>query len=272
MAPVMPTPTASDVSHLLPSPPVESAIHRSAHTTCPPEEDRQAASSDETADGSRDMEENGETISNNAHTTSPQQPTPAQNVEAGAADVEETTDSNIKHMDIDEDSMVRDTPSPMSSMEESRDGESRPSHAVAIASSPASTAFPYPQLYSPFSSLTDDHPTLTTYFEGEIIGPKHTFRTPHASWGSSEKTDMQHWARFPAWRPHAQAAKKSFNSSLKNFAAREHIFMRWKEYFLVPDHRVRTISGASFEGFYYICFDQRNGKVSGIYFHAKSEK
>ncbi|KAK5073420.1 hypothetical protein LTR16_009070, partial [Cryomyces antarcticus] len=119
--------------------------------------------------------------------------------------------------------------------------------------------------------LTDDHPTLTTYFEGEIIGPKHTFRTPHASWGSSEKTDMQHWARFPAWRPHAQAAKKSFNSSLKNFAAREHIFMRWKEYFLVPDHRVRTISGASFEGFYYICFDQRNGKVSGIYFHAKSE-
>ncbi|KAK5276164.1 hypothetical protein LTR16_011633, partial [Cryomyces antarcticus] len=109
------------------------------------------------------MEENGETISNNAHTTSPQQPTPAQNVEAGAADVEETTDSNIKHMDIDEDSMVRDTPSPMSSMEESRDGESRPSHAVAIASSPASTAFPYPQLYSPFSS-TRLQPNSTSSF------------------------------------------------------------------------------------------------------------
>lgn len=48
--------------------------------------------------------------------------------------------------------------------------------------------------------------------------------------------------------------------------------MRWKEYFLVPDHRVKSISGASFEGFYYICFDQRKGSVSGIYFHAKSEK
>lgn len=48
--------------------------------------------------------------------------------------------------------------------------------------------------------------------------------------------------------------------------------MRWKEYFLVPDHRVRTISGASFEGFYYICFNQVEGTVSGIYFHAKSEK
>ena len=48
--------------------------------------------------------------------------------------------------------------------------------------------------------------------------------------------------------------------------------MRWKELFLVPDHRVKSISGASFEGFYYICFDQRVGAVSGIYFHARSEK
>lgn len=48
--------------------------------------------------------------------------------------------------------------------------------------------------------------------------------------------------------------------------------MRWKEYFLVPDHRVKTINGASFEGFYYICFNQVTGGIEGIYFHAKSEK
>jgi hypothetical protein len=59
---------------------------------------------------------------------------------------------------------------------------------------------------------------------------------------------------------------------IPNLAQREHVFMRWKERFLVPDHRVRTISGASFEGFYYICFNQVTGTVSGIYFHAKSEK
>lgn len=53
---------------------------------------------------------------------------------------------------------------------------------------------------------------------------------------------------------------------------KEHLFMRWKEYFLVPDHRVRTINGASFEGFYYICFNQISGDIEGIYFHAKSEK
>jgi len=120
--------------------------------------------------------------------------------------------------------------------------------------------------------LTDDHPTLTTFFSGEIIGPKHLFRTSHASWNSSEKIDLQHWARFPAWKPLARAAKASSNFTLKNHLDREHLFMRWKEYFLVPDHRVKSISGASFEGFYYICFDQTVGTVSGIYFHAKSEK
>lgn len=31
--------------------------------------------------------------------------------------------------------------------------------------------------------------------------------------------------------------------------------MRWKERFLVPDHRVRAINGASYAGFYYICIE-----------------
>lgn len=82
---------------------------------------------------------------------------------------------------------------------------------------------------------------------------------------------MLHWEKFPAWRPLAKQAKRS-DFTYRNFAQREHVFMRWKEYFLVPDHRVRTITGASFEGFYYICFNQVEGTVSGIYFHSKSEK
>ncbi|KAE8355560.1 vacuolar import and degradation protein-domain-containing protein [Aspergillus coremiiformis] len=125
--------------------------------------------------------------------------------------------------------------------------------------------------YLRIQGLTEDHPTLTTFFEGEIIGTKHTFKTRNEAWGATEKTDMHHWARFPAWRPLAKQAKRS-DFTYRNFAQREHIFMRWKEYFLVPDHRVRTISGASFEGFYYICFNQVEGTVTGIYFHAKSEK
>lgn len=82
---------------------------------------------------------------------------------------------------------------------------------------------------------------------------------------------MSHWSRFDAWRPLAKQAKQP-DFTYRNFSQREHIFMRWKEHFLVPDHQVRTISGASFEGFYYICFNQVHGTVSGIYFHAKSEK
>ena len=125
--------------------------------------------------------------------------------------------------------------------------------------------------FSANAGLTVDPPTLTTFFEGEIIGTKHTFKTRNEAWGANEVTDMQHWARFPAWRPLAKQVKRP-DFTYRNFAQREHIFMRWKEYFLVPDHRVRNISGASFEGFYYICFNQVRGTVSGTYFHAKSNK
>ncbi|KAJ5224620.1 uncharacterized protein N7469_008123 [Penicillium citrinum] len=125
--------------------------------------------------------------------------------------------------------------------------------------------------YLRIQGLTEDHPTLTTFFEGEMIGTKHSFITRNEEWGANEKTDIHHWSRFPAWRPLAKQAKKT-DFTLRNFAQHEHVFMRWKEYFLVPDHRVRTISGASFEGFYYICFNQIQGSVSGVYFHAKSER
>lgn len=119
--------------------------------------------------------------------------------------------------------------------------------------------------------LTEDHPTLTTYFEGEIIGSKYSFLTQHQDWGSTDKVDLQHWSKFSAFRPYQKQARKG-SLYIPNLAQKENIFMRWKEHFLVPDHRVRTISGASFEGFYYICFNQIQGTVSGIYFHAKSEK
>lgn len=125
--------------------------------------------------------------------------------------------------------------------------------------------------YLRIQGLTEDHPSLTTYFEGELIGTTHTFITKHPDWGATEKIDQSHWERFTAFKPLKHEAKKN-NFTLKGWWNRENIFMRWKEHFLVPDHRVRTITGASFEGFYYICYNQVEGKISGIYFHAKSEK
>ncbi|ORY62371.1 vacuolar import and degradation protein, partial [Pseudomassariella vexata] len=125
--------------------------------------------------------------------------------------------------------------------------------------------------YLKIQGLTEDNPTLTTYFEGEIIGSKYGFTTKHDTWGATEKIDINHWNKFSAFRQYSKQARKG-PVQIHDLANQQNIFMRWKEHFLVPDHRVRTINGASFEGFYYICFNQAKGLVSGIYFHSKSEK
>ncbi|KAG6867012.1 hypothetical protein C0991_003928 [Blastosporella zonata] len=105
--------------------------------------------------------------------------------------------------------------------------------------------------YLRIRGLTDDHPDLTTYFDAEIIGTRYGFLT--GNWGATEQEDLVHWARFPAFhdikdelkRPHMKLADRD----------RSIVFMRWKERFLVPNHRVSEINGASFAGFYYICVD-----------------
>jgi hypothetical protein len=133
--------------------------------------------------------------------------------------------------------------------------------------------------YLQICGLTPNHPTLTTFFTGEIIGgpdQRFSFRTTTAEWGATDKTDMTHWARFPAWRSLSSQAKQNLNfvhpSDQSPWWEQENIFMRWKEHFLVPDYKLKSIQGASFEGFYYICLNQVEGKISGIYFHSKSEK
>lgn len=125
--------------------------------------------------------------------------------------------------------------------------------------------------YLRIEGLTEDHPTLTTYFEGEIISPKYSFFTRRKEWGASEKTDIAHWSRFGPWRTISDKARK-IDYVHENYQQRDHIYMRWKESFLVPDHTIRDIHGASYAGFYYICFDQVNGSISGFYYHQKSDK
>ena len=44
-----------------------------------------------------------------------------------------------------------------------------------------------------------------------------------------------------------------------------------QEHFLVPDHRIKSISGASFAGFYYICVQKSTQTILGLYFHQNSE-
>lgn len=129
------------------------------------------------------------------------------------------------------------------------------------------------------SDLTPEHPVLETFFTGEIVGgpnQRYSFRTMDPAWGTNEKVDLLHWMRFPAWRQFSSIGKRdmSFDYPLngQEWYQQEHIFMRWKERFLAPDHRKSNLSGASFEGFYYICLNQMEGKISGVYFHSNSEK
>eukprot|EP00058_Branchiostoma_floridae_P025254 XP_002610744.1 hypothetical protein BRAFLDRAFT_115296 [Branchiostoma floridae] len=124
--------------------------------------------------------------------------------------------------------------------------------------------------YLKIKGLTEvrEFPTLTTFFDGEIISKKYPFLT--RKWDADEEVDRKHWGKFLSFYQYA----KNFNSD--NFDYDElrntdFVFMRWKEHFLVPDHTIKDINGASFAGFYYICFQKSTGTIEGYYYHRSSE-
>jgi len=123
--------------------------------------------------------------------------------------------------------------------------------------------------------LTPQYPELITFFDAEIIGKKHSFVT--GKWKSSIDVDKQHWRKFDAFqaleRLHGGEGREAcFKPDFKyDVTSADHVFMRWKEHFLVPNHKVDSIKGASFAGFYYICFSRRTGRVEGLYYHSMSE-
>eukprot|EP01132_Coremiostelium_polycephalum_P002681 gene2681-3326_t len=121
--------------------------------------------------------------------------------------------------------------------------------------------------YLTISGLTEKYPVLTTFFEAEIIGDKYSFLT--RKWDADENVDKEHWNQFPAF----EIYRNKFNRDdfKVDFTNSDYLFMRWKEYFLVPDHRVKTIEGASYEGFYYISYQRSTGTIKGYYYHFSSE-
>lgn len=105
--------------------------------------------------------------------------------------------------------------------------------------------------YLSISHLTETHPQLTTFFSGEIIGPTYGFATGPAFYSAqaTEQDDMRHWSRFEHFRKVKGELKRPGLTMREDAGAEKGFcFMRWKERFLVPDHKVRDISGASFAG------------------------
>lgn len=140
-------PTPSDETPSLLSPPADILNHRTQHTTCPPEEDKDIHHSSEDPNGNA---RNGAST-NNAPSPPAQQPTPASEPsDSVSAEINEATTSLAKRMDIDEDGPIRDTPSPMSSAMESKDHEQAQSSAAPQALTSSSTSIPYASLESPW--------------------------------------------------------------------------------------------------------------------------
>jgi len=122
--------------------------------------------------------------------------------------------------------------------------------------------------YLQIEGLTTEYDSLTTFFDGEIISEKHPFLT--RKWDADEDVDRKHWSKFSSFCQYV----KSFNNDNFNYKVledKDYVFMRWKEHFLLPDHRIKDISGASFAGFYYICFKKSKGTIEGYYYHRSSE-
>eukprot|EP00041_Stephanoeca_diplocostata_P007673 m.110601 g.110601 ORF g.110601 m.110601 type:complete len:237 (-) comp16983_c0_seq1:195-905(-) len=112
--------------------------------------------------------------------------------------------------------------------------------------------------------LTTEYPELITCFDAEVIGDRYNFET--GKWKTTRSIDLQHWRRFGAF---AGVEQQDYKHDPKRS---DHMFMRWKEQFLVPDHRVDALKGgASFAGFYYICFQRDTGHIDGLYYHTQSE-
>jgi hypothetical protein len=117
--------------------------------------------------------------------------------------------------------------------------------------------------YLNIEGLTNECPELTTFFEGEIIGPQYPFLT--RKWQAQQYIDALHWGKFPSFEPYL----RTFNDDDFTYDPfdNDFIYMRWKEHFLVPDHCVSNIEGASFAGFYYICYQRSTNEIKGFYFY-----
>lgn len=74
-------------------------------------------------------------------------------------------------------------------------------------------------------SYLQEYPTLTTFFEGEIISKRYPFLT--RKWDASEEVDRKHWGKFPTFEPYL----KTFNTddfSYDKLKESDEVFMRWK--------------------------------------------
>eukprot|EP00834_Sanchytrium_tribonematis_P005443 NODE_329_length_9526_cov_0.701708.p2 type:complete len:307 gc:universal NODE_329_length_9526_cov_0.701708:5545-4625(-) len=124
--------------------------------------------------------------------------------------------------------------------------------------------------YIMIEGITKAVDKLTTFFDGEMIGKHHSFLT--RKWQTNEEIDKMHWVKFPSFRTFKYDAV--MNHEDFEFDVRQNqdfVYFRFKEHFLVPDHHIQQIPGASFAGFYYICIQLSTQRIQGYYYHSSSQ-
>lgn len=136
-----------------------------------------------------------------------------------------------------------------------------------------------------FKNLVPTCPSVTTYFEAEMIGSQYNFLTPHTDWGSDARYDLKQWREFPSWdsreeeqlmhlrRQQRQRRRRSSVESIDLLDVRDpqwwnkrHVYMRWKERRMVHPTTQPHRRDFNFDGFYYICFDQEEATIQGLYY------
>lgn len=122
--------------------------------------------------------------------------------------------------------------------------------------------------YLCINHLTKNHPSLTTFFEGEIISERYPFLTK--KWSANAAIDLDHWSKFDHFNENCRENYNSDEFDYEKLRKSDFIYMRWKERFLVPDHTIQHVEGASYAGFYYICYSKRTSTINGYYFHINS--
>ncbi|EPZ31287.1 Vacuolar import/degradation protein Vid24 domain-containing protein [Rozella allomycis CSF55] len=124
-------------------------------------------------------------------------------------------------------------------------------------------------------NLVPNIPTLTTYFEGEIIGPQYSFHTN--KWHADYAVDLIHWNKFPPFYEFLDKFVEHDKSSygelfIENPLQGDYVFMRLKEKFVLPYKANPFLNGASYDGFYYACMHLETGSLSAFYYYPCSKK
>jgi len=117
------------------------------------------------------------------------------------------------------------------------------------------------------SGLTEEYPTLTTFFDGEIVSSKYPFLT--RKYDADSDVDNHHWAKLIPSKHCANMFNDEYDYS--KITKSNYILMRWKESHIVNDHKIKDLNGLSFSGFYYIIFSKIRGSIDGFYYYKHSE-